>query len=128
MARTSRNSHGGLKGVKVNNEESTVRYLQEFTKTIASAPLANGAYAKAINNGGWTSPAGAFSVSNQGLIKNIVWSLSILSGRAQAGDSEARELIVAFDDIGNSAIDKSTNPNTISVASPTPVAVSAVTE
>lgn len=128
MARTSRNSHGGLKGFKINSEESAVRYIQEFGKTIGSAPVSSGAYSKAINNGGWTTAVGAFDVSNQGLIKSVLWSLSVLSGRSAVGDSEAREIIAMFEETSNAAIDKPIIQTTTSSSSPTPVAVSAVTE
>jgi len=80
MARTSRNSHGGLKSIKIHDEETTVSYITEFGKTISVGSSTNGsAYSKAVNNGGWTCPSGPLSLNNQGIIKSIVWSISNLS-------------------------------------------------
>lgn len=106
MARTSKNSHGGLKGIKVHDEETTVSYITEFSKTISvGSPTSSSAYSKAVNNGGWTSPSGPLSLSNQGIIKSIIWSMSILSGRSRDGDPEAKELVSAITDLVLAATD-----------------------
>jgi hypothetical protein len=106
MARTSRNSHGGLKSIKIHDEETTVSYITEFGKTISVGSSTNGsAYSKAVNNGGWTCPSGPLSLNNQGIIKSIVWSISILSGRARDGDTEAKQLVTAITDLVATATD-----------------------
>lgn len=113
MARTSRNSHGNLKSITVRDEESAVRYIDAFAGTMASSPAANGAYSKAINNGGWTNPSGPFGLTNQGLIKSVVWSISILSSRAKSGDAEAREIIASLEPIINGAQDRPVAPSAV---------------
>jgi len=106
MARTSGNSHGGLKSIKIHDEETTVSYITEFGKTISVGSSTNGsAYSKAVNNGGWTCPSGPLSLNNQGIIKSIVWSISILSGRARDGDTEAKQLVTAITDLVATATD-----------------------
>ena len=106
MARTSRNSHGGLKSIKIHDEVTTVSYITEFGKTISVGSSTNGsAYSKAVNNGGWTCPSGPLSLNNQGIIKSIVWSISILSGRARDGDTEAKQLVTAITDLVATATD-----------------------
>lgn len=106
MARTSRNSHGGLKSIKIHDEETTVSYITEFGKTISVGSSTNGsAYSKAVNNGGWTCPSGPLSLNNQGIIKSIVWSVSILSGRARDGDTEAKQLVTVITDLVATASD-----------------------
>jgi hypothetical protein len=106
MARTSRNSHGSLKSINIRDEESAVRYIDSFAGTILSAPAANGAYSKAVNNGGWTNPSGPLGLTNQGLIKSVVWSVSILSYRAKKGDAEATEIVASLEPIINGAHDR----------------------
>jgi hypothetical protein len=106
MARTSRNSHGNLKSINIRDEESAIRYIDAFAGTINSSPAANGAYSKAVNNGGWTNPSGPFGLTNQGLIKSAVWSVSILSSRAKNGDAEAREIIASLEPILHGAQDR----------------------
>lgn len=117
MARTSRNSHGNLKSVSVRDEESAARYIDAFAGTINSSPAANGAYSKAVNNGGWTNPSGPFGLTNQGLIKSVVWSVSILSSRAKNGDAEAREIIASLEPIINGAQDRPVAAPAVAIAS-----------
>jgi len=117
MARTSRNSHNGLKSISIRDEESASRYIDAFSGTINSSPTANGAYSKAVNNGGWTSPSGPFGLTNQGLIKSVVWSVSILSSRAKNGDAEAREIIASLKQIINGAQDRPVSSPAVAIAS-----------
>lgn len=117
MARTSRNSHGGLKSIKIHDEETTVSYITEFGKTISVGSSTNGsAYSKAVNNGGWTCPAGPLSLNNQGIIKSIVWSISILSGRARDGDTEAKQLVAAITDLVATATDHPIESSIVSIS------------
>lgn len=99
MARTSRNSHGSLKSTIISDETTTANYIDSFADTMASAPVSNGAYSKAVNNGGWTNPSGPFGLSNQGLIKSTVWSIAIISSRANSGDEEARRIMTYIESI-----------------------------
>jgi len=117
MARTSRNSHGNLKSISVRDEESASRYIDAFAGTINSSPASNGAYSKAVNNGGWTNPSGPFGLTNQGLIKSVVWSVSILSSRAKNGDAEAREIIASLEPIINGAQDRPVAAPAVAIAS-----------
>jgi hypothetical protein len=114
MARTSRNSHGSLKSIRICDEETTVRYIDNFADTMDSAPAANGAYSKAVNNGGWTNPAGPFGLNNQGLIKSAVWSIAILSSRSKNGDEEAREIMTYIESIIHGAQERKLNPSPVS--------------
>lgn len=122
MARTSRNSHGGLKSINIHDEETTVSYITEFGKTISVGSSTNGsAYSKAVNNGGWTCPSGPLSLTNQGIIKSIVWSMSILAGRARDGDKEAKELVTAITDLVSTATDHPIESSIISKSQPVSV-------
>ena len=86
MSRTPRNRTN----ITITDADDVIDYLEQFAKMDIKA---TGGYSKNINNDGWVTQSGGLDISNQGHIKTIVWSVSILTQRAGLKDVEAQSLI-----------------------------------
>jgi hypothetical protein len=86
MARTPRNRIN----TNITDENNVIEYLNQFSKMNIQAA---GGYSKNINNDGWVTQSGGLEVSNQGHMKAMAWSISILSLRAETNDAEARTIV-----------------------------------
>ena len=88
MARTPRNRIN----TNITDENNVIEYLTQFSKMNIQAA---GGYSKNINNDGWVTQSGGLEVSNQGHMKAMAWSMSILSLRAGHDDDTEARIIVA---------------------------------
>jgi hypothetical protein len=86
MARTPRNRIN----TNITDENNVIEYLNQFSKMNIQAA---GGYSKNINNDGWVTQSGGHDVSNQGHMKAMAWSISILALRAGSDDTEARTIV-----------------------------------